>query len=168
MTKQNDSDRAGAILTLHRYFGWATTLQKRFREAGGCLDEAISEERASAGVDLRNAPADLLIYMDLSQTIAGDFGLYFFYYFDALYVVVEGFWDLKLKDDAVENLLKSRLIDALMRSRNGAFHFQREYLTPKLLDPHLSEDDFIDWAFALHDALRVCLNRELIATGLLS
>src|SRR5260221_3971982 len=35
MTKQNDSNRAGAILTLHRYFGWATTLQKRLRALGG-------------------------------------------------------------------------------------------------------------------------------------
>jgi hypothetical protein len=70
MTKQNDPDRAGAILTLHRYFGWSTTLQKRFREAGECLDETISKERASAGVDLHNAPADLLTSMDLSQIIA--------------------------------------------------------------------------------------------------
>ena len=154
-------------MTLHRYFGWATTLQKRFREAGGCLDETISKERASAGVDLRNAPADLLTSMDLSQMISGAFGLYFFYYFGALYVVIEGFRDLKLKDDAVQNLLKSPHTEALRRSRNGAFHFQREYLTPKLLDPYLGEDDFVDWAFALHDALRVCLNRELIAAGLL-
>src|SRR5258708_2726688 len=35
MTKQNDSNRAGAILTLHRYFSWATTLQKRLRASGG-------------------------------------------------------------------------------------------------------------------------------------
>jgi hypothetical protein len=49
MTKQNDSDRTCAILTLHRYFSWATTLQNHLKEAGGCLDETISEERASAG-----------------------------------------------------------------------------------------------------------------------
>jgi hypothetical protein len=29
------------------------------------------------------------------------------------------------------------------------------------------KDDYVDWAFAVHDALRVCLNRELIAAGLL-
>jgi hypothetical protein len=36
----------------------------------------------------------------------GNFGLYSFYYFGALYVVIEGFRDLKLNDDAVENFLK--------------------------------------------------------------
>jgi hypothetical protein len=87
MVEQREQDRAGAILTLHRYFCWATILQKRLREAGGCLDETISEERASAGVDLRNASADLLTFIDLSQMISGDFGLYFFYYYGALYVV---------------------------------------------------------------------------------
>jgi hypothetical protein len=40
----------------------------------------------------------------------------FFYYFDALCVVIEGFCDLKSKDDAVENLLKSLHTDALRRS----------------------------------------------------
>ena len=135
MTKQNDSDRTGAILTLHRYFGWATILQKRLREAGGSLDETISEERASAGVDLRNAPANLLTAMDLSQMISGDFGLYFFYYFGALYVVIEGFCELKLKDDAVESLLKSPHIDALRRSRNGAFHFSERISHSKIVRP---------------------------------
>ena len=61
--------------------------------------------------------------------MSGDFGLYFFYYFGALYVVIEGFRDPKLNDDAVENFLKSPHTEALRRSRNGAFHFQREYLT---------------------------------------
>jgi len=168
MAEQREPDQAGALLTLHRYFCWATTLQKRLKEAGGCLSETISEERTSAGVDLRNASADLLTFMDLSQLISGDFGLYFFYYYGTLYVVVEGFCDLKLRDTAVEKLLRSPHTDALRRSRNGAFHFQKEYLTPKLLDPYLGEDDFVDWAFSLHDALRACINRELTAARLLS
>jgi hypothetical protein len=165
MAQEHSSDRAGSILSLHRYLCWAS-IQKRLREAGECVEQMISKERERAGVNLHQAPDDLRTFMDLSQMISSDFGLYFFYYFGALYVVVEGFRDLDLDDETVKDLLKSPYTQSLRRSRNGAFHFQREYLTRKLLDPYLNEDDFVEWAFALHDALRTCISREFADAGL--
>ena len=60
-----------------------------------------------------------------------------------------------MSDDIVEDLLKSPYTAALQRSRNAAFHAQKEYLSKKLLDRDLDQDAFIDWVSALHDALPV-------------
>ena len=45
-----------------------------------------------------------------------------------LYVVIEGWKELKLHDPVIDGLLTSPNVDLLRRYRNGVFHFQPEYM----------------------------------------
>jgi hypothetical protein len=166
MAGHSHSDRAGSILTLHRYFCWASKLQKLAKEAAAVHEETARTEREQSGADFGNASAEALEWLELSQLISSDFGLYLFHYYGTLYIVIEGFRELKIQDAAIEKLLSSPNTDALRRTRNGAFHFQRDYFSPKLLDRELDQDRFINWVEALHGALRVCLQGEFRNAGL--
>jgi hypothetical protein len=167
MSKHSHSDWSGSILTLHRYFCWASKLQGLVKEAIGVHEETARAERERSGIDLSKASSEAIEWLEISQLVSSDFGLYMFHYYGALYVVVEGFRELELQDNTVETLLTSPNTDALRRTRNGTFHFQRDYFSPKLLDRDLDQDQFIDWVEKLHDAFRTCLQRELHKAGLL-
>jgi hypothetical protein len=53
--------------------------------------------------------------------------LYMSYWYGALYVVIEGWRELKLADTGIDNLLESPNVDLLRKYRNGVFHFQADY-----------------------------------------
>ena len=51
-----------------------------------------------------------------------------------LYVVVEGYTELRHKDPALEELLaQTHMVDGLKRFRNAVFHYQKNPLSEKLL-----------------------------------
>ena len=54
-----------------------------------------------------------------------DWGVFMFYWYSGLYVVVEGFRELKLKDHKIETLLQSSNTEALRLMRNATFHTKR-------------------------------------------
>lgn len=74
------------------------------------------------------------------------------YWFATLYVVVEGFGELKLADSEVERLLSSTTnVDRLRRFRNGVYHFQPDYFDARLTD--FLKAEYMEWAIQLHNAL---------------
>jgi hypothetical protein len=48
------------------------------------------------------------------------------FWYASLYVVVEGWLELGLKEPNADRLLESPFVDLLRRYRNGVFHYQRE------------------------------------------
>ena len=69
-----------------------------------------------------------------AAVFADDPGLFLSYWYAALFVVVEGWRDLELKDQQIDQLLQSPHVDLLRRYRNGVCHFQRDYCDPRFLD----------------------------------
>ncbi len=69
-----------------------------------------------------------------------------------LYVVVEGYRDLKLRDDEIDALLQEAdFADSLRRFRNAVFHYQEDPLSAKLLD-FLTAPRSEEWVQALKRA----------------
>jgi len=91
-----------AMPTLHRYFIWANRMRTHF-------DEVLSRDDPFSG------PSQIESF------------LYMSYWYAGLYVVIEGWQELKLADPAIDALLRSPNVALLRRYRNGVFHFQGEY-----------------------------------------
>jgi hypothetical protein len=71
-----------------------------------------------------------------------------------LFVVVEGYQELQLSDDAVDALLADEgRVDALRRLRNATFHYQSDPFTPKLWD-YLMAPGSEAWIHDLNAALQ--------------
>ena len=99
------------VFTLHRYYIWANKMRTDF---------------------------DDILKRNLQKTIPnGQFeiesNLYMSYWYAALYVVIEGWQELGLKDDKIDTFLDSPNISLLRRYRNGVFHFQSDYYDERFL-----------------------------------
>jgi hypothetical protein len=70
----------------------------------------------------------------------------------SLYVVVEGWNELKLSDPDVDRLLTSPHVERLRRLRNGVFHFQPKYGDDRFLT--MFKKNGLPWATQLHEAFR--------------
>jgi hypothetical protein len=60
--------------------------------------------------------------------------LYMSYWYAGLHVVIEGWRELKLSDPIIDGLLQSPNVDLLRRYRNGAFHFQKDYIDKRFME----------------------------------
>ena len=118
------------LITLHRYYIWANKFRLRF-------DEVV--EKFSA------PQADSLIWF------ADDTGLFLSYWYSALYVVIEGWQELRCEDSEVDALLASANVQHLKRYRNGVCHFQRSYLDNRFLELTASPNS-VQWVRSLHEA----------------
>ena len=61
-------------------------------------------------------------------------------WYATVYVVIEGWREIKATDPELDVLLDDDRVDALRRFRNQIFHYQREYDNPRLLE-FLGPDD---------------------------
>jgi hypothetical protein len=71
--------------------------------------------------------------------------LYMSYWYGGLYVVIEGWRDLKLADPIINTLLQSPNVRLLRRYRNGTFHFQKKYLDERFTDLFAKGVDAVKW-----------------------
>lgn len=99
-------------LALHRYYIWANRLREHF-------DSAI---------------ADMPLSDQPESVFADDRGLFLCNWYAALYVVVEGWNELKLADEEIDALLTSPNIDLLRKFRNCVYHYQSDYSDSRFLD----------------------------------
>jgi hypothetical protein len=109
------------FLTLHRYFIWANRMRTH-------LDEVLSK---GAPVEETKTQIESLLYMS--------------YWYGGLYVVIEGWRELKLTDPVIDTLLQSPNVQLLRRYRNGTFHFQRKYLDERFTDLFAKGTDVVAW-----------------------
>jgi hypothetical protein len=59
---------------------------------------------------------------------------YMSYWYAGLFVVIEGWKALKLRDAALETLLRSPNVALLRRFRNAVFHYQKNFLDHRLVE----------------------------------
>jgi hypothetical protein len=68
-------------------------------------------------------------------------GCYLLYSYSGIYLVVEGWRDLGLQDQAIDRLITSPFIDRLRLFRNATFHYQKEPLSRKHLQFFGTEEE---------------------------
>lgn len=91
------------ILALHKYFVNANYMRTLFYE---CLDKRDKKIKATDDPEL----------MSLTSL-----------WYGCLYVVAEGWADLKLADKKIDVLLQSNFLSDLKGFRHDVFHFQKKY-----------------------------------------
>lgn len=111
------------VFTLHRYFISADVMRYAF-------ELKLKTEGVSG--DLR---PDTRALMD--------------YWYAGLYILIEGWQELKLSDPAIDALLCSPNVGLLKRYRNGVCHFQRRYFDDRFMDL-IYEKSTVAWIRALH------------------
>ena len=119
---QDDQQREQMqILTLHRYYIHTTLMKKQLDVELAKADHIVTDHEdptknvIMTGINLRAMPV----------------GTFMDYWYGGLFVVCEGWKELKLKDEAIDLLLDDPKLDLLRRFRNAAFHYQKDYLNPK-------------------------------------
>jgi hypothetical protein len=85
--------------------------------------------------DRTNEELDLVVSRMTAEQSERNLGL-LSYWYASLYVVIEGWRDLKLEDQDVARLLASPHVETLRRYRNGAFHFQTSLTDPRFVEFH--------------------------------
>ncbi|MGC1322498.1 MAG: hypothetical protein WA849_09965 [Candidatus Udaeobacter sp.] len=92
--------------------------------------------------------------------LADDRGVFMLYWYAGLYVVIEGFQKLKLHDPKIDPLLQSPNVAALKKVRHATFHFQKEFVSPKIY-PFLQGKDSVPWVRSLTEAFSELFLREV-------
>ncbi|HEX8843958.1 MAG TPA: hypothetical protein VF791_04915 [Pyrinomonadaceae bacterium] len=121
-----DDPRLDNVGALSRYFIWADKMRHDFQNLvmnRGNLDEFTFLEHSH-------------IYMS--------------YWYGALYVLIEGWRDLGLKDEKIDGLIGSPYVDLLRRYRNAVFHFQKKFSDKRFMDLMLAGKESVEWVSALH------------------
>ena len=115
------------LMSWFRYLFWADTCYKRFEKL---LETSNNSEEI---------PTNLFIALS-SQ------------WYGSLYVVIEGWEELKLEDKIISKLLNEHqnLKDLLRRYRNGVFHFQPKLLDNRFTDFEKTKNNSHLWIELLH------------------
>jgi hypothetical protein len=108
-TRMLATDKDKNIFSLHRYFIWADRMRVHFDYI---LMKKLKSPKSKSDIETN---------------------LYMSYWYAGMYVVIEGWKELKLSDFKIEQLLDSPNVDLLKRYRNGVFHFQKEYFDERFL-----------------------------------
>lgn len=110
---------------LYRYFAYATFMRSRFqRETDPEWFKIFTADETGLVMFLLSPP-----------------GIYLMYSYAGIYLVIEGWRDLGLKDDKIEALLRSPSVDRLRLFRNATFHYQRDILSWKHLQFFGTEEE---------------------------
>jgi hypothetical protein len=126
---------SSAERTLHRYYAWSSKMRGHF-----------TDER-----DRNGTGPDLWMYMSL--------------WFALLYTAIEGWRQLRLSDNSVDDLLSNeKYVNLLRRYRNGVDHFQPTYWDDRFAEM-ISEEPTAIWATALTDALGAYFIRRAVETN---
>lgn len=116
------------IDSLHRYFLWTDRMRVHCEQV------------------LRNKTANI----EFGSQEHLEFNLYSSFWYGELYVVIEGWRELKLSDPAIDSLLNQKIhVGHLKRYRNGTFHFQKNYFDKRFIDL-ISEKDSAKWIRSLN------------------
>lgn len=122
----DDSKKFYYTVSLHRYFIWANRQREFFYD---CLKDDKKEKN---GIEIEQ-----VMYMSL--------------WYAGLYVVCEGWIELKLQDSKIENLINSKNLDLLRLYRNATYHFQKEYYHEKFGKLISEGEDVVKWVRELNN-----------------
>ena len=82
------------------------------------------------------------------------------YWYASLYVVIEGFLELKIDKTDIEEYPVPENINKRLLFRNGTFHFQKDIYSRKVLDVD-DTDAFVGWIHKIHKILGIVIVREM-------
>jgi len=100
-------DENNPINTLHKYFIWANRMRTHFDEA---LSFSVNNK-----IDTKAKNKKFEIEADMYMSL----------WYGLLYVVIEGWRELKLHDEKIDLLISDKNTELLRKYRNGAFHFNK-------------------------------------------
>lgn len=112
-------------LVLHKYFISASAMKLNF-------EQIISN-------------TNLIIKNELQV----EANIYMFLWYSCLYVVIEGWEELKLSDKKIDDLLKSKNVQLLKGLRNDTFHFKKSYINQRTQN-FLQDPNIVRWVRELH------------------
>ena len=136
-----------APLSLHHYFVVAARMQHHFES-----NLVAVEECGVAALQDPNLAA--------FELFSGPRGNFMYYWYASLYIVVQGFRNLRLIDPRINALLASPNVKELRRCWNGVFHYQPDYFSATLLGP-IQSPNFIGWVRELMEAFCTYFAREI-------
>jgi hypothetical protein len=76
-------------------------------------------------------------------------GIFMSYWYGSLYVVIEGWRQLRLTDPKIDPLLLSPNVRFLKKYRDGVFHFQRNYFDDRFAG-FIASKDSVAWVREIH------------------
>lgn len=117
-----------AVYTLHRYYIWANKMRTDFYD--------ILKKKSDNKISKDSFDIESRLYMS--------------YWYGGLYVVIEGWRQLKLSDPQIDQLLKSKNVYLLKHYRNGVFHFQKNYNDKRFLTFITQGENCVEWIRALN------------------
>ncbi len=117
------SPKKQKIYTLHRYFVWANKMRTDF-------DNILSAKKQD-----KYSKIESMMYMSL--------------WYGLLYVVIEGWNKLKLSDNEIDLLLRSKNVKLLKNYRHGVFHYHENYNDQKFINFFL-EQTTVNWVRSLN------------------
>jgi hypothetical protein len=113
------------IITLYRYFAYAAHMRDLFRRK-------VNED----WLKMLSADMSGLLLFFYSAP-----GIYLLYSYSGIYLVIEGWKDLKLSDSKIDALLDSPFVDRLRLFRNATFHYQKDPISWKHLQFFGTEEE---------------------------
>lgn len=124
-----------ATFTLHRYYMWANRMRVHFDEKVPVFAEQLKKDP-----DIwTNEGIEAFMYMS--------------YWYAGLYVVVEGWRQLKLSDTEVDALLAVADNVALLKKyRHGVYHYQKNYFDKRFVNFMTKGQDIVAWVRELNRA----------------
>jgi hypothetical protein len=133
--------------SLHRYFIAANKMRIRF-------------EKTLADPNVINRFPELDPITKVMMWHVDDYGVFIFYWYSGLYIVIEGFRELQLQDKRIDALLQSSNVEALRLMQNATFHFQKEFFSPKMMH-FMKSPDSVPWVHSLTEAFSEFFLREM-------
>ena len=121
-----------AVHTLHRYYIWANWMRLHFYDLVPKIAENQKPDRFS------------------NEVIEAD--MYTSLWYGELYVVIEGYHELKLSDPTIDALLTSPNVALLKRYRHGVFHFQKAHFDAGFIAFMRDAKDPAQWVGELNRA----------------
>lgn len=120
-----DIEEKMKVATLYRYFLYAVVMRDNLRK----------ENLEGFFESLKDDASSVLLFF------SSPIGVYLTSFYSSIYLVIEGWRDLKLSDSKIDNLISSPYTDRLRLFRNATFHYQKEPISPKLLQFFGPEED---------------------------
>lgn len=117
-----------SINTLHKYYIWANRMKTHFDGLLLNINTELSDGKKALEIDM---------YMSL--------------WYGLMYVVIEGWRQLKLKDTEINDLIKNKNTELLQGYRNGVFHFHRINNDVKF-ERFFQERTTVEWVRSLNQA----------------
>jgi hypothetical protein len=115
------------VVTLHKYFIWCVQMRTSFDRVLPRFTETTR----------------------WNDPVAIDMFMYMSHWYATLYVVIEGWRELRLNDPVIDGLLTSSNVKLLKLYRHGVYHFQRDYFDKRYLK-FMDNPDSARWVRALH------------------